>query len=86
MPVMAWPDWMRRVHISIELAPPSSFALGERMFSLPRAWQDWQEFLTVSIQAAWVLMKGGMPLPPSPVPGNWSAAGMRSIEYQYMPG
>ena len=81
-PVMAWPDWMRRVHISVELAKsPSSATLGERMFSLPKAWQDWQEFFTVSIQAAWVLMKVGMPLPFSPVPGNWSAAGMRSIEY-----
>ena len=40
----------------------------------------------VSIQACWVLMKGGMPLPFGPVPGNSLSAGILSIEYQYMPG
>src|ERR1700677_3891270 len=82
--VMAWPDARRRAHMSRELAKfPSSFTRGARMFSLPSAWQDWQEFLIVSIQAPWVFRNGGIPLPASPVPGNWSAAGVWSIEYQY---
>ena len=52
----------------------------------PTAWQLWQEFFTVSIQAPCVFMKGGMPLPLGPVPGNSLSAGILSIEYQYMPG
>ena len=86
MLLMAWPDWMRRAHTSYEFGnSPSSCTFGWRMFWLPSAWQD---CLTVSIQACWLRMKVGTPLPPgpSPVPGNWSAAGMRSMEYQYMPG
>ena len=62
--------------MSVEFAKsPSSFTRGARMFSLPSAWHDWHEFLIVSIQAPWVFRKGGIPLPVSPVPGNWSLQG-----------
>ena len=86
---------MRRIHMSAEVlnsfsptVSASSLTWGERIFSLPIEWQDWQEFLIVSIQAPCVFMKVGMPLPsgPVPLPGNWSFGGMFSIEYQYMPG
>ena len=89
MLVIAWPDCMRRSQASREFLNVAelgqSFGIVRTPLE-PSAWQDWQEFLTVSIQACWVLMTSGMPLPLSPVPGNWFAAGICSSEYQYMPG
>ena len=84
---MAWPDCTRRSHISSEfLNSPSSFTWGERMFWLPSAWHDWQEFLMLSIQVACKSMPAGMWFGFLSEPGNSLAAGILSIEYQYMPG
>ena len=49
---------------------------------VPRAWQDWHMFFTVSTQAVCDFIVGAMPLPLSPVPGNSFLAGMVSSEYQ----
>src|SRR5262249_53995504 len=86
MLAMAWPDWTRRSHASVEFLKVPSFDDRWRMPLEPSAWHDWQEFLTVSIQKFCDFMNSGMPLPLAPVPGNWSLAGISSIEYQYMPG
>jgi hypothetical protein len=87
MLVMAWPLCVRRAHAANELGMFSWNTFGTvRMPLEPSAWQDWQELLSVSTQASCVLMLSEMPLPLSPVPGNWSLPGMLSIEYQYMPG
>ena len=96
MPAIAWPDAMRRIHMSAEVlnsfsptVSASACTLGERTLREPSAWQDWHEFLMVSTQSPWVFMNVGMPLPGFLsvfVPGNWSTAGIFSIEYQYMPG
>src|ERR1700722_6853314 len=83
---IAWPDWMRRSQASREFLNVPSLLDSVRTPFEPTAWQLWQEFFTVSIQAPWVFMKGGMPLPLGPVPGNSLSAGILSIEYQYMPG
>ena len=48
---MACPDWRRLVHASVELLNcPSSLESVRTPFD-PSAWQDWHEFLRVSIQA-----------------------------------
>src|SRR5262245_39454763 len=87
MLVIAWPACVRFAHACVELAAPSWNIFGTvRMPCEPSAWHDWQEFLIASTHCSWVLMFSEMPLPLSPVPGNWSFAGMFSIEYQYMPG
>ncbi len=67
---IAWPDWTRRSHASVESLNSPSSGESRRTPLEPSAWQDWHEFLMVSIQACWVLISGPMPLPPSPVPGN----------------
>src|SRR5579862_3481679 len=83
---IAWPDCRRRSHMSLESLNSPSLADGLRTPREPIEWQDWQAFFTVSIQACCDLMKGGMPLPFDPVPGNALAGGILSIEYQYIPG
>src|SRR4051794_19034176 len=87
MLVIAWPDCVRRPQAPIELCVSSLNCAGTLRIPIePSAWQDWQDCLTVSSQASCVLMFDEMPLPFSPVPGNWSLPGMFIIEYQYMPG
>src|ERR1700681_411663 len=80
---MAWPDWMRRSHASVEFLKSPSLGESVRTPLEPSAWHDWQEFLTVSIQAFCERMNSGMPLPLALVPGNWPLSGICSIEYQY---
>ena len=53
MLVMACPDWMRLIHASIELLNSPSCSENVRTPFDPSAWQDWHEFLRVSIQACW---------------------------------
>jgi hypothetical protein len=62
------------------LNSPSSLESVRTPFD-PSAWQDWHEFLRVSIQACWVLIDSPMPFPLSPVPGNSLAAGILSSAY-----
>src|SRR5262245_3099398 len=80
---IACPDCVRRAHPATP--PPNSLGT-TRMPCEPSAWQDWQAFLTVSTHCSWVLMLEEIPLPFSPVPGNWSLPGMLILEYQYMTG
>src|SRR5690349_20201339 len=86
MLVMAWPDCVRRAHALYESPSFANISGTLRMPALPSAWHDWQAFFTVSTHWSCDFMFSEMPLPLSPVPGNWSAAGIFSIEYQYMPG
>ena len=87
MVVMAWPLCVRRAQTANELCAFSWNTFGTvRMPLEPSAWQDWQELYSVSTHASWVLLFELMPLPFSPVPGNWSFAGMLISEYQYIPG
>ena len=52
MLVIAWPACVRRAHAATELAAPSLNIFGTvRMPWQPSAWQDWQEFFTVSTHA-----------------------------------
>src|SRR3954466_9315674 len=87
MLVIAWPACVRRPQAPIELCASSLNWSGTlRMPIEPSAWQDWQDCFIVSTQASCVLIFEEMPLPLSPVPGNWSFPGTLIIEYQYMPG
>ena len=54
----------------------------ERVIWLPSWWQKLQPLFKLNIQWACVAIAGGMPLPLSPVPGNWSGAGGWSSENQ----
>ena len=80
---IAWPERMRRVHASVELALFANIFGIVRVPLVPRPWHDKQP-LVLTLLSQWycVSMFGLMPLPLSPVPGNSLLSGIFSSEYQ----
>ena len=91
--VVRAPRWVSIREIELALKERARWVIamlaewrGRNRDSLPSAWQDWQEFLTLSIQTACEVMPGPVPFGFLSEPGNSLAGGILSIEYQYMPG